>query len=822
MVIKETFADLQSVDEGLLARIDAVQLSPRLSKERVDFFEHELEVTADRSVLAMESWRKTEGEALDVRWAKLVQKWAERLPIVIFDNQLIAGNGTKLFRGADPWVEYEAPNLVEVMESGKKEIRQSAARLSKCADEEWEAVEEAVNFFLADSPVQAIFNAVRGLYGDWADDFEKARGFQLPGRINNVAPIPQWDKLLSRGLCDVIGRAEAGIEKVRSGAEPDAKKAWFWQATIICCRAVIEYARRYARLARDMSSVTADPVRKKELENIAESCERVPEFPARTLHEASQSRIIFGIAMNWCRPNVVADESGRLDQYLYPFLIADLQNRKVTVEEAADLVGTLLSNVSRRDGIKSKPRGQQAQGTLISNVVLGGLTQQGAEASNELTYLVLHMAGLLRYAEPHYTMRVSEKTPKWVMMKALETNRKVGGGQPQFMSDQRIIDHFVRLGESLEDARDWMAHACMNPVAGGTRGSRIQMRNAGHPNMPLLVDLALHDGVSVITGKRVGAPTGDPRSFKSFNDLWEAYRRQVEFMVPRLNVIVYSAQRVDEEKSRFPLWSILAPGCLEKGQDFLTGGLWSYRTWEWKDRGHVDVADSLMAIKKLVFDDKKLTMAEMVDALDSNFAGERGEEIRRMCLAAPKFGNGIEEADRLVRDSGKLIGDLVQGLKNPFGGPYCNTRDGLSWHYFGGKGVGALPNGRRSAEPLNDGSLSPMRGMDKKGVTGVLRSALVAGFEECTAAVLNQKFPTTLMQSTQSMEKLVDLTKTFLTSGGSHIQYNMLDRQTLLDAKKHPELYKDLVVRVAGYSAYWVHLTPEIQDDVISRTEQAL
>ncbi|MFC2025058.1 glycine radical domain-containing protein, partial [Chloroflexota bacterium] len=230
----------------------------------------------------------------------------------------------------------------------------------------------------------------------------------------------------------------------------------------------------------------------------------------------------------------------------------------------------------------------------------------------------------------------------------------------------------------------------------------------------------------------------------------------------------------------------------------------------------------LMAVKYLVFDQKKLTMAELLGAIDSNFEGDRGEEIRQMCLAAPKFGNAIEEVDKLVGDSGKLMGEVVSRYKNPLGGPYSINRTGVAWHYYGGKGVGALPDGRKAGEPLDDGSLSPMRGTDKNGVTAVLRSAINAEFKEARASVLNQKFPQALMQSPEAMDKLASLTQTFLTSGGSHIQYNIQDQKVLLDARKHPERYKELVVRVAGYSAYWVYLTPEIQDEVISRTEQSL
>jgi formate C-acetyltransferase len=341
----------------------------------------------------------------------------------------------------------------------------------------------------------------------------------------------------------------------------------------------------------------------------------------------------------------------------------------------------------------------------------------------------------------------------------------------------------------------------------------------GAVNVALMLDLTLHRGVSQITGKKVGIDVGDPRDFKTFEDLYGAFKKQYKYVVNRVLWLGTLAQSVEPKYLRFPFNScITGPGCMEKGQDILiTDADHSYGI---SDRAIVDTADSLTAIKKLVFDEKKLTMDELVNALDTNFAGERGEELRQMCLAAPKFGNDIDEADLMVRDVGTFSGSVIMSYKNPFDVPCKISREGLSWHYFGGLGVGALPNGRKSREPLNDGSISPMRGMDKLGPTGVLRSALKAGFKESYASCLNQKFSATVMQSPESREKLAVLTDTFFRNGGQHIQYNMVDTAELLDAKAHPEKHRDLVVRVGGFSAYFVMLSPEIQDDIIYRSEQ--
>jgi formate C-acetyltransferase len=244
--------------------------------------------------------------------------------------------------------------------------------------------------------------------------------------------------------------------------------------------------------------------------------------------------------------------------------------------------------------------------------------------------------------------------------------------------------------------------------------------------------------------------------------------------------------------------------------------------WDVIDRGYVSAADSLTAIKKLVYDEKKLTMDELLEALDSNFEGERGEEIRQMCLAAPKYGNDIDEADYVLRDLGKIVPRILETEKTPFGSKYTIIRQGLTWHYYGGKGVCALPNGRKSGEPLADASLSPTQGADTNGPTAVCKSALKADFTDARTAVLNQKFPRMLFKSSGFAEKVADFTEAFMRSGGLHIQYNILDAETLRKAKEHPEEYKDLIVRVAGYSAYFVLLSPEVQDEIIARTEQKI
>jgi formate C-acetyltransferase len=336
-----------------------------------------------------------------------------------------------------------------------------------------------------------------------------------------------------------------------------------------------------------------------------------------------------------------------------------------------------------------------------------------------------------------------------------------------------------------------------------------------------MLHLVFHNGIYV-NGKIKGVQTGDPRAFRSFDELYSALLTQHEYITHRVFELAAIARDEQPKHLRLPFLSAVGiEGCMELGQDLLIPHP-DFTMMGISDRAIIDVTDSLMAVKKLVFEEQKLTMDELLTALDSDFGGTRGEEIRQMCLAQPKYGNDIDEVDRLA---GRLSSDSYRIIRSYDNSPfrkYLVAREGLAWHYFGGLGVGALPNGRKAYEPLNDGALSPMRGGDKKGPTAVLRSAIKAGFKESFASVLNQKFSASMIQSKDSVEKLVAYTNAFMLNGGSHIQYNMVDTNELRDAKIHPEKHEDLIVRIGGFSAYFIQLSSDIQDDVINRNEHSL
>ena len=807
----------QDIDEVILKRIDNLQLNERLAQLKDAMFSAPRIISVDRARLAMKSWKETEGEDIELRRAKLFKKVLEGGPITISDFDILVGRETEHLIGAPVFVDEtgdcipglwnEGDNLSRAMEFQSKEDRDVLRTCSR--------------FFAGKTAPDHVKDAWYSVVGTWAQDITEAKGSDPTpdsGYFPGITCRGMWEKVLSKGMRGLIEEAEAGLQRFNEMKETDINKLYFWQSAIIVCEAMINYARRYAELARHKADEETDPKRRSELIEIAEICEHVPENPARTFHEALQCMnfIMVGRGLEAMYPLLV----GRIDQYLRPYFEKDLQEERLTLERAAELLGSALILWGMKVVV---PVGQTQQEThqfsySINSINIGGVDRNGKDASNALSYLLLHMIGLIRLSSPTVLLNWHSQIPHKLLLKALETNFKIKGGIPLFENSDHVVASFLNHGIPIEDARDWYGQGCVTPIL-PTKVDHNGSEGKGAVNVALILDLTLHRGISQITGKKVGIDVGNPRDFETFEDLYEAFKKQYKFVVNRVLWLGTLAQSIEPKYLRFPFNScITGPGCMEKGQDILITD--SDHSYGISDRAIVDTADSLTAIKKLVFDDGKLTMDELLNTLDNNFEGERGEEIRQMCLAAPKFGNDIDEADLMVREVGEFSGSVIMSYINPYDVPCKISREGLSWHYFGGLGVGALSNGRKAKEPLNDGSISPMRGMDKLGPTGVIKSVLKAGFIESYASCLNQKFSGTVMQSPESREKLAVLIDTFFTNGGQHIQFNMVDTEELLDAKAHPEKHRDLVVRVGGFSAYFVMLSPEIQDDIIYRSTQ--
>ncbi|MBI2857798.1 MAG: hypothetical protein HYX90_01865 [Chloroflexi bacterium] len=810
-----------TVNRAMLNAIDGLEMSDRLVKLRKQYFDCQPGVVSDHVKLAMAAWKENLEEFPAQRQAKKLKKVIEGIPVVIHPNELLVGSLTKYFRGASPPIDYDGSYLAKLMseEEGKLTLGGPVEK-GVVTREDWQGLADAVRFFKGKTAADIVRTAIHQVAGTWYDDVVEAGGAQH--NVEHRPPFlhaPVWSKVRNHGLKAIIAEAESQIARFKDSMDNDFDRLDFWHGVIIACQATVSFARRYSQLARDMAENESDPARRSELVQIAEACAWVPENPARTFHEALQSMIFLDLAV-WMEASCSTAPSGwgLVDQELYPYFKRDLAEGRLTMEKTAELLGCFITYTARREWVKSLNWRDYNQKGINGSLSVGGPGANGEDASNELSYLILHLVGLLGYAEPHVPVRWHEGMPRWLMLKAIETNRRAKGGVPQFQNSDHIVRYWTRRGVAAESARAWITHGCSQALP----ADHPTQLSPSYLNVALPVDLALHNGVASATKKRLGPETGDPRGFRTFQEFYVAFETQCKYMFKRILWFEALAEKVKVDLWRTPLASALAPGCMEKGKDILRGGLPHYACWLKKDRGIIPAADSLLAVKKLVFDDKRLTMSELLDALDSNFAGERGEEIRRMCLRVPKYGNDLEEPDRFVHDVAKFSAGIIQAEKNVFGWPYAINRNGQAWHFANGKKMGALPCGRKAKEPLPDGSLSPMQGMDTRGPTAMLNSALKADFQDAVAGILNLKFPVSLFQSPETQNKLIDLTEGFFKAGGTYVQYNLLDRAELLEAKKHPEQYRDLVVRVGGYSAFFVTLSPEVQDDIIRRTEQTL
>jgi pyruvate-formate lyase len=814
---------MADVDMQLLSRIDGLELGERNRRWRDAMKSSGWRLFADREKWTVASWRETEGEDIQVRRAKLFKKVVENIEIRIHDYDVIAGRPTPGVIGCATAFDICGDYIPDIW-SDTGELRITMDANVGIDREGIEILREGARLFGGTTAPEATYRVWEALVGSWAKDAEEAK-LKDPtldtGIFGQTTSVLMWEKLLNKGIKSFVAEAGRHIEEFIANCGTDTDRLCFWQSAVIVCEAAIAHAHRYADLADRMAEGETRPERKTELLDIARVCRRVPENPAATFREALQSMAIAGVCKYLEHPMHNNPQWGRADQYLYPYFIRDVKSGTITLEDAAGLLAELIGRWGTQTFVASESLKESHQINFgINNIMIGGIDGNGADVSNELSYLFLHEVGLLQLSSPTVGLRWNRNTPHWLMDKAIRTNVVTKGGIPLFENDEVVVSHFVEDGIPMDEAAEWCGLGCVYPCL-PSRAEHYGAEGVAACNMAAMLHLTLHDGIDV-NGKRTGLETGDPRGFETFDELYDALMKQHEFITHRIFRLAAIARDEQSKHVRQPFLSTVGiQACMDLGQDLLVPHP-DYSMFGISDRAIIDVADSLMAIKKLVFDGGRLTMDELLGALDNNFEGTRGEEIRRMCLAQPKYGNDIDEVDLLAGKISKDSHGIIRKYDNSPFRPYLVAREGLAWHYFGGLGAGALPNGRKAFEPLYDGAMSPMRGADRKGPTAVLRSAVKAGFGESYASVLNQKFSSAMLRSGESVEKLVAYTNAFMGSGGSHIQYNMVDTNELRDAKVHPEDHRDLIVRIGGFSAYFTQLSPSIQDDVIDRNEHTL
>ncbi|MFC1917270.1 glycyl radical protein [Chloroflexota bacterium] len=803
-----------------LKEIDEIQAKTARVATRLNaVYQSKPVVCIERPILWMESWKETEGQPLSIRWAKAFEKVMNEIPIAIKEGELVVGSASTHVRGAYPYIEFNA-------EAMRKELEMDTVTVSGDGQEgvlslgDKGKLLECVNFWKGKTPVDSAQRFFKEIWGSKLDDVTEAGLMWVPWDRPPAGNSADWEKVIEKGMLGFIAEIDEAKALLPLSSFEDFEKLYNLDAMRISLNAAINYALRYAELARELAAKEPDSTRQKELLLIADTCERVPAHPARNFHEAMQSFWFTLLALHLSVASY-GESPGRLDQYLYPFYKNDMDKGNIDQKQAAELLGCLWVKFFELISFKADVFKKNTQTSQFINVSIGGQTADGRDATNELSFLILKVIAQVKTHQPHVSLRYHPGTPEEFFLKALETNCELRGGIPAFFNNAHGVLQMMREGISIEEAReDWGPKGCVEVFPLRTTGA---LAAGQFYNIPKILEITLHNGVDLNSGKLLGLQTGEARDFTSFEDLNNAFKAQHAYF---LNIFVQSNKQwqiVRGQTYRIPYQSALIEGCIGSGKDLVEGG------GKWQKNfgniirpfGHANTANSLAAIKKLVFEEQRLSMDGLLKALEANFEGY--EDVYSILREVPKYGNDDDYVDEIMRDLWAWIDEQASKHRNQYGLRQQISRQGVSTHYPFGRATGALPDGRKAGVPFADGSLSPMRGTDRKGPTAVINSALKLDISNSGATLLNQKFSHAAMASgTEGLRKLMMLIKTFFDQGGYHIQLNIQDAKELLDAKKHPEKYPDLIVRVAGFSARFIELAPAVQDEIIERTMQQI
>ncbi len=793
-----------------------IMSTPRIEKLREGLRVEKYPVCIEKARLMTEVFRQTEGEPEILRRAKALAYSLDNITIFIRDGELIVGNGASTHMGVEmefnygPWPKEEIDALKdEGWLMNDRDIREAEA-----INEYWKGKSLVARMghsfddarlwpFMQTGIVLAPWkNREEGSGGGYAES-----GMGLgPGFYNNVE---DYEKVLQHGLLSIIKDAEEELKNLRFLKAGSVEKGHFLNAVIISLNAIIRFANRFAGLAEQMAVKEKDPTRKKELEAIAATCRRVPAQAARSFREAVQA---FWFAFLMITPSPTAG-IGRMDQYLYPFYKRDIEQGRISDEEVLELLQCLRIKDMELNRVSGQANRQKDAGRAKwHNCVIGGQTRDGQDATNELSYLILEAA--LRCPTPHHTitLRVHEKTPEALLLKGIEV-MKTGIGLPAFVGDRSYIEYLCTQGVPLEEARNYALGGCLDAsIPGKSRISAFAMFI-----VPMVLEITMNNGLDPKTGRRLGPKTGDPETFQSFDDLINALKKQLAYFL-ELNAEYNNIwMRVHDELFPDPVRTALLDDPVKVGRSLLD------RTYPFENGavlntvGVANVVDSLAAIKKLIFEEKRYTMKELRAALTANW--DSHEVMRKAFVAAPKYGNDDDDVDSIATEFYRYFAEITGTFPTIVGGTHKPSAISISAQWPGGAQTGATPDGRYAGTSLADGSMSPVQGRDVRGPTAIIKSASKINQNTLQATLLNMKFHPSALRTEEDRRKLAFLISTYFELGGKHVQFNIVDRATLIDAQKYPENHRDLIVRVAGYSAYFVGLGKVIQDEIIARTE---
>ncbi|MDY4534893.1 MAG: choline trimethylamine-lyase [Tractidigestivibacter sp.] len=623
---------------------------------------------------------------------------------------------------------------------------------------------------------------------------------------------PGYDVILMRkGMLDIQQEAKEHLAQLDYANPDDLDKIYFYKSVIDTTEGVMIYSKRMSDHARGLAAKCADPKRKAELEQIADILAYVPAHKPRTFWEAVQS--VFTIeSLLPVEENQTGMSLGRVDQYMYPFYKADIEAGRITPYQAFDIAGCMLIKMSEMMWVTARGQSEFFAGYQpFVNMTLGGVTRQGHDATNDLTYLLMDAVRHVKVYQPSVACRINNKSPEKYMRKIVDIVRS-GMGFPACHFDDTHIKMMLAKGISVEDARDYCMMGCVEPQKSGRL---YQWTSTSYTQWPICIELTLNHGVPLWYGKQVTPDLGDPEQYKTYEEFDAAVKKTIYYVTKWTDVATVISQRVARDVAPKPLMSIMFEGCMESGKDVSAGGaMYNYGpgvVWT----GLATYADSMAAIKKLVFDDRKYTLTQLCEGLKADFVGY--EQMHQDCLNAPKYGNDDDYADSIAAD----IIDYTEHIHLNFKTLYSHMSTGtlsISNNTPFGEMTGASANGRKAWTPLSDG-ISPSQGADHRGPTAIIKSVSKLSNDAMNIGMVhNFKLMSGLLDTPEGENGLITLLRTASMFGNGEMQFNYLDNKTLIDAQKHPEQHRDLVVRVAGYSAFFNELCKDVQDEIISRT----
>ena len=832
-----------------------IPVSGRIALLKDNLFEKMPQIETDRARLLTESYKQTEGMPINLRRAKAFAHILRNLPVTIRDHELIVGSNTVSPRSCQVFPEYSFEWLQDEFDTV--------------------ATRSADPFFISDENKAVLREVYKYWYGKTTSELASAymsdeaklaieHNIFTPGNYyyNGIGHVTvDYALVLKVGFKGIAQKARDELKNVDFGDADCVTKRAFLQAVIESMDAAIDFAKRYSEKAAEMALTCSDEKRKEELLKISEICAKVPENGADSFYEACQSFWFVQLLLQ-TESSGHSISPGRFDQYMYPYFKSDLERGAITREFAQELMDCIWIKLNDLNKVRDAASAEGFAGySLFQNLICGGQDMSGMDATNDLSFMCVNSSMHVMLPQPSLSVRVWNGSPHELLIKCAKLTR-TGIGLPAYYNDEVIIPSLINRGLTMEDARDYNIIGCVEPQKSGKTDG---WHDAAFFNMCRPLELVFSSGYD--NGVLIGVATPDVATMTTFEEFYDAYKKQMEYMISLLVNADNAIDMAHADRCPLPFQSSMVDDCIKRGKSLQEGGA-IYNFTGPQGFGIANMADSLYAIKKLVFDEKKFTLSELKEALAHNFGkgvysdnkratditvgvvkamSEKGIEVSEADIAAifsrvrgaednesnqkyvkikelidevPKYGNDIPEVDLFARDVAYTYTKPLEKYKNPRGGQYQAGLYPVSANVPLGAQTGATPDGRYAFTPVADG-VSPSAGKDVKGPTASANSvAKLDHYIASNGTLFNMKFHPSALEGSTGLESFVALIRSYFDQKGSHVQFNVVSRETLIDAQKHPENYKGLCVRVAGYSALFVTLSKSLQDDIISRTEQ--